>query len=140
MRFAADSARRHLRSLIRLPDEYTTLPAEGLLELIQEHQRGPGGAGSRPRRFTVDASAYASQIHAAALANNIDRADPRGITVIGLQPFRVSGPSRRLDATDAREPQRYNVTNRHDPNQNIHGGAQYPARSAAQFDTTCSLL
>jgi hypothetical protein len=81
------------------------------------------------RRFTVDSrSRYASQIQAAATANNIEAALIRAVITVesGYNPSAVSragavGLMQLMPETA----ERYKVTDRHDPEQNIHGGAQY---------------
>jgi soluble lytic murein transglycosylase-like protein len=82
-----------------------------------------------PRRFTVDSrSRYASHIQAAAIANNVDAALIRAVISVesGYNPSAVSsagavGLMQLMPETASR----YNVTDSHDPEQNIHGGTQY---------------
>ncbi len=114
------------------PTKFTNLPpTEGRWELFLKEQ--PASAvqepASDPRRFKVDSrSRFASQIEAAAIANNIDAALIRAVISVesGYNPAAVSRAGAvglmQLMPETAR---RYNVTNRRDPEQNIHGGAQY---------------
>jgi soluble lytic murein transglycosylase-like protein len=114
------------------PTKYTNmLPAEGNWELYLKTKPVP--IREEPvyaqRRFTVDShSRYASQIQAAAMANNIEAALIRAVISVesGYNPSAVSragavGLMQLMPETA----QRYNVTDRHDPEQNIHGGAEY---------------
>jgi soluble lytic murein transglycosylase-like protein len=121
------------RSLDRdTPTKFTnTLPAEGRWELYLKER--PGAVREEPaydqRRFTVDRhSRYARQIEAAAAANNVDAALIRAVISVesGYNPAAVSragavGLMQLMPETA----KRYNVTDPHDPGQNIHGGAQY---------------
>ena len=114
------------------PTKFTNLPpTEGRWELFLKEQ--PASAvqepASDPRRFKVDSrSRFASQIEAAAIANNIDAALIRAVISVesGYNPAAVSRTGAvglmQLMPETAR---RYNVSNRRDPEQNIHGGAQY---------------
>ena len=114
------------------PTKYTnTLPSEGRWELYLKEKPAPirEEPAFDQRRFTVDShSRYASQIQAAAMANNVDAALIRAVISVesGYNPSAVSGAGAvglmQLMPETAR---RYNVTDRHDPEQNIHGGAQY---------------
>lgn len=114
------------------PTKYTNvLPAEGRWELYFKEKavalREEPAYDSR--RFTVDSrSRYASQIQAAATANNVEAALIRAVISVesGYNPSAVSragavGLMQLMPETA----ERYNVTDRHDPEQNIHGGAQY---------------
>ena len=114
------------------PTKYTNmLPSEGRWELYLKEKPAPirEEAAFDQRRFTVDShSRYASQIQAAAMANNVDAALIRAVISVesGYNPSAVSRTGAvglmQLMPETAR---RYNVTDRHDPEQNIHGGAQY---------------
>jgi soluble lytic murein transglycosylase-like protein len=114
------------------PTKYTNaLPADGRWELYLKERPAP--IREEPafdlRRFTVDSHLrYASQIQAAAMANNVEAALIRAVISVesGYNPSAVSragavGLMQLMPETA----KRYNVTNRHDPEQNIHGGAQY---------------
>ena len=114
------------------PTKYTNvLPAEGRWELYLKQKPAP--VRDAPvydyRRFEVDShSRYAREIQAAAMANNVDAALIRAVITVesGYNPSAVSragavGLMQLMPETA----ERYNVTNRHDPEQNIHGGAQY---------------
>lgn len=114
------------------PTKYTnTLPTEGRWELYLKEKPAPireEPAYDR-RRFTVDSRArYASQIQAAAMAHNVEAALIRAVIAVesGYNPSAVSragavGLMQLMPGTA----KRYNVTDSHDPVQNIHGGAQY---------------
>jgi soluble lytic murein transglycosylase-like protein len=114
------------------PTKFTNmLPAEGSWELYLKVKPVP--VRQEPaydqRRFTVDShSRYASQIQAAAMANNIEAALIRAVISVesGYNPSAVSragavGLMQLMPETAMR----YKVTDRHDPDQNIHGGAEY---------------
>jgi soluble lytic murein transglycosylase-like protein len=114
------------------PTKYTNmLPLEGRWELYLKDKPVP--IREQPaydyRRFTVDNhSRYASQIQAAAMANNVEAALIRAVISVesGYNPSAVSkagavGLMQLMPETA----KRYNVTDRHDPGQNIHGGAEY---------------
>ena len=114
------------------PTRFTNvLPTEGRWELYLKEK--PAAIPEKPaydhRRFTVDSrSRYASQIEAAAMANNVEAALIRAVISVesGYNPAAVSragavGLMQLMPETA----KRYNVTDRHDPEQNIHGGAQY---------------
>jgi soluble lytic murein transglycosylase-like protein len=114
------------------PRKYTNmLPTEGSWELYLKEK--PAAIREEPafdqRRFSVDShSRYASQIQAAAIDNNIEAALIRAVISVesGFNPSAVSragavGLMQLMPETAMR----YNVTDRHDPEQNIHGGAQY---------------
>lgn len=114
------------------PTKYTNmLPAEGLWELYLKEKPAP--IAEEPaydhRRFAVDRrSRFASQIQAAAMASNIEAALIRAVISVesGYNPSAVSragavGLMQLMPETA----KRYNVTDRHDPEQNILGGAQY---------------
>ena len=114
------------------PTKYTNmLPAEGRWELYLKEKPAPirEEPESDQRRFTVDSrSRYASQIQAAAMASNVDAALIRAVISVesGYNPSAVSragavGLMQLMPETATR----YNVTDRHDPEQNIHGGAEY---------------
>ena len=114
------------------PRKYTNLlPAEGRWELYLKEKPVPirEEPAFDQRRFAVDSrSRYASQIEAAATANNVEAALIRAVITVesGYNPSAVSragavGLMQLMPETA----ERYNVTNRHDPEQNIHGGAQY---------------
>ncbi len=114
------------------PTKYSNmLPAEGRWELYLKEKPAP--IREEPtydfRRFAVDShSRYASQIQAAAMANNVEAALIRAVISVesGYNPSAVSKAGAvglmQLMPETAR---RYNVTDRHDPEQNIHGGAEY---------------
>jgi len=114
------------------PTKYTNiLPTEGRWELYLKEKPAPireEPAYDR-RRFTVDSRArYASQIQSAAMANDVDAALIRAVIAVesGYNPSAVSragavGLMQLMPETA----KRYNVTDSHDPEQNIHGGAQY---------------
>ena len=114
------------------PTKYTNmLPAEGRWELYLKERPAPirEEPAYDQRRFTVDStSRYASQIQAAAMANNVEAALIRAVISVesGYNPSAVSragavGLMQLMPETA----KRYNVTDRHDPEQNIHGGAEY---------------
>jgi soluble lytic murein transglycosylase-like protein len=114
------------------PTKYTNmLPAEGRWELYLKEK--PASIRHEPaydqRRFTVNShSRYASQIQAAALASNVDAALIRA--VISVESGFNSAAVSRAGAVGLMQlmpetARRYNVTDRHDPGQNIHGGTQY---------------
>jgi soluble lytic murein transglycosylase-like protein len=106
-------------------------PTGGRWELYVKTKSVPVRAEPAPdaRRFTVDSRArYASQIQAAATANNIDAALIRAVITAesGYNPSAISrtgavGLMQLMPETASR----YNVANSHDPEQNIHGGARY---------------
>lgn len=114
------------------PTKYTNLlPAEGRWELYLKERPVPVRA-EPPfdlRRFAVDSrSRYASQIQAAAMANNVDAALIRA--VISVESGYNSAAVSRTGAIGLMQlmPEtaiRYNVTDSRDPEQNIHGGTQY---------------
>jgi soluble lytic murein transglycosylase-like protein len=117
-----------------------TPPAEGRWELYLKEEHAPireESIYSKPireepvyaqHRFTVDShSRYAKQIQAAAVANNIEAALIRAVISVesGYNPSAVSkagavGLMQLMPETA----KRYKVTDRHDPTQNIRGGAQ----------------
>ena len=109
----------------------TVLPAEDGSELDVKEKPAPvpEEPANDQRRFTVDSrSRYASHIQAAAMANNVDAALIRAVISVesGYNPSARSrkgavGLMQLMPGTA----KRYNVTNRRDPEQNIHGGAQY---------------
>jgi soluble lytic murein transglycosylase-like protein len=114
------------------PNKFTdVLPTEGRWELYYKVK--PAQIRQEPaydhRRFTVDSrSRYASQIEAAAMANYVEAALIRAVISVesGYNPSAVSragavGLMQLMPETA----KRYNVTDSHDPAQNIHGGTQY---------------
>ena len=117
------------------PDKPTTftniLPTEGRWVLYLKEKPVP--VREEPaydvRRFTVDSrSRYASHIQAAAEATNVDAALIRAVISVesGFNPSAVSkagavGLMQLMPDTA----KRYDVTDSQDPEQNIHGGAQY---------------
>jgi soluble lytic murein transglycosylase-like protein len=114
------------------PTKYTNvLPAEGRWELYLKERPVP--VREEPaldqRRFAVDSrSRFASQIQAAAMANNVEAALIRAVISVesGYNPSAVSrtgavGLMQLMPETA----KRYNVTDSRDPEQNIHGGTQY---------------
>ena len=114
------------------PTKYTNmLPAEGRWELYLKERPAPirEEPAYDQRRYTVDGnSRYASQIQAAAMANNVEAALIRAVITVesGYNPSAVSragavGLMQLMPETA----KRYKVTDRHDPEQNIHGGAEY---------------
>lgn len=114
------------------PTKYSDmLPADGRWELYLKEKPAPIREESAydHRRFTVDShSRYARQIQAAAIANNVEAALIRAVISVesGYNPSAVSrtgavGLMQLMPETA----KRYNVTDPHDPEQNIHGGAQY---------------
>ena len=114
------------------PTKYTnTLPTEGRWELYLKERPAPirEEPAYDQRRYTVDGnSRYASQIQAAAMANNVEAALIRAVITVesGYNPSAVSragavGLMQLMPETA----KRYKVTDRHDPEQNIHGGAEY---------------
>jgi soluble lytic murein transglycosylase-like protein len=114
------------------PTKYTNmLPAEGRWELYLKEKPVPirEEPAYDQRRFKVDShSRYAGQIQAAAMANNVEAALIRAVISVesGYNPSAVSrtgavGLMQLMPETA----KRYHVTDRHDPGQNIHGGAQY---------------
>lgn len=129
------------------PARYTNIPpTEGHWELYLKERPEP--VRQEPavdhRRFTtVDGrSRYASQIQAAAAANNVDAALIRAVISVesGYNPSAVSKAGAvglmQLMPETAR---RYNVTDRHDPDQNIHGGAQYLRDLLRMFNNNLQL-
>jgi soluble lytic murein transglycosylase-like protein len=114
------------------PTKFTNvLPTDSRWELFLKEtpEPIPEAAAVDQSRFRVDGSArFASQIQAAAMANNVDAALIRAVISVesGYNPSAVSRAGAvglmQLMPETAR---RYNVTDRHDPEQNIHGGAQY---------------
>jgi soluble lytic murein transglycosylase-like protein len=107
------------------------LPKEGRWELYYKVKPAPIRQEPEEdrRRFAVDGrTRYASQIQAAAMANKVDAALIRAVISVesGYNPSAVSragavGLMQLMPATA----KRYNVTDAHDPAQNIHGGTQY---------------
>lgn len=114
------------------PTKYTNmLPAEGRWELYLKEKPAPirDEPAYDQRRFTVDShSRYASQIQAAAMANNVEAALIRAVISVesGYNPAAVSSAGAvGLMQLMPETAKRYNVADMHDPEQNIHGGAQY---------------
>jgi soluble lytic murein transglycosylase-like protein len=107
------------------------LPTEGRWVIYLKEK--PAAIREEPaydqHRFTVDSrSRYASQIQAAAIANNVDAALIRAVITVesGYNPSAVSpagaiGLMQLMPETASR----YNVADPRDPEQNIHGGTQY---------------
>ena len=95
------------------------------------------------RRFTVDSrSRYARHIQAAARANNVEAALIRAVISVesGYNPSAKSkkgavGLMQLMPATA----KRYKVKNRRDPEQNIHGGAQYLRDLLRMFNNSLHL-
>src|SRR5471030_2170272 len=118
-----------------------TPPADGRWELYLKEEPAPIREESiyaKPireesvyaqHRFTVDShSRYAKQIQAAAIANKIEAALIRAVISVesGYNPSAVSkGGAVGLMQLMPETAKRYKVTDRHDPAQNIRGGAQY---------------
>ena len=128
------------------PTKYTNiLPTEGRWELYLKER--PAQLAEEPaydhRRVTVDSrSRYASQIQAAAMANKVEAALIRAVISVesGYNPSAVSragavGLMQLMPETA----KRYNVRDRHDPGQNIHGGAQYLRDLLRMFDNNLQL-
>jgi soluble lytic murein transglycosylase-like protein len=114
------------------PTKYVNiLPAEGGWELYLKEK--PALIREEPaydqRRFTVNShSRYASQIQAAAIANNVEAALIRAVIAVesGYNPSAVSSAGAvGLMQLMPETAKHYNVTDRHNPAQNIRGGAQY---------------
>lgn len=114
------------------PTKFTNmLPTEGRWELYLKEKPAPirKEPAYDQRRFEVNSrSRYASHIQAAAMANNVDAALIRAVISVesGYNPSAVSragavGLMQLMPETA----KRYKVTDRHNPEQNIHGGAQY---------------
>jgi soluble lytic murein transglycosylase-like protein len=87
-------------------------------------------------------SRYASQIQAAAMANNVEAALIRAVISVesGYNPSAKSkkgavGLMQLMPATA----KRYKVKNRRDPEQNIHGGARYLRDLLRMFDNSLHL-
>jgi soluble lytic murein transglycosylase-like protein len=135
------------------PTRYTDhLPAEGRWELFYKDKRTQkaeqpaaeaGRLATDAGRFAADADfRYASQIQAAATANNLEPALIRAVILVesGYNPSAVSPAGAvglmQLMPQTAR---RYKVKNRHDPAQNIHGGAQYLRDLLRMFDNNLHL-
>lgn len=123
------------------PTKYTNmLPAEGRWELYLKEKPAPirDEPAYDQRRFTVDSrSRYASQIQAAAMANNVEAALIRAVISVesGYNPAAVSSAGAvGLMQLMPETAKRYDVTDRHDPEQNIHGGAQYLRDLLRMFD------
>jgi soluble lytic murein transglycosylase-like protein len=129
------------------PTKYSNmLPAEGGWELYLKEK--PALIREEPvsdqRRFTVDSHArYASQIQAAAMANNVDAALIRAVISVesGYNPSAVSragavGLMQLMPETA----KRYKVTDRHNPAQNIRGGAQYLHDLLRKFNNDLHLV
>ena len=114
------------------PTKYTNIvPTEGRWELYLKEMPVPiqeDPVDERRQSAVGGRSRYASQIQAAAMANNVEAALIRAVIAVesGYNPSAVSragavGLMQLMPATA----KRYNVTDSHDPEQNIHGGAQY---------------
>ena len=114
------------------PTKYTnTLPTEGRWELYLKETPVPipEVPVDERRQSAVDGrSRYASQIQAAATAHNVEAALIRAVIAVesGYNPSAVSragavGLMQLMPGTA----KRYNVADSRDPEQNIHGGAQY---------------
>jgi soluble lytic murein transglycosylase-like protein len=107
------------------------LPAEGRWELYLKEQPAPirEEPANTQRRFTIDShSRYARQIQAAAMANNVEAALIRAVISVesGYNPSAVSSAGAvGLMQLMPETAKRYKVTDRHDPEQNIHGGAKH---------------
>ena len=108
-----------------------TLPTESRWELYLKAKPAP--IREEPvyaqHRFKVDShSRYAKQIQAAAMAYNVDAGLIRAVISVesGYNPSAVSkGGAVGLMQLMPETAKRYKVTDRHDPAQNIRGGAQY---------------
>lgn len=132
------------------PTKYSNVPpADGKWELYLKEQPAsppaaePEAPTETQQRFKVDSrSRYASQIQAAAIANKVDAALIRAVILAesGYNPFAVSRAGAvglmQLMPQTAR---RYNVTDRKDPAQNIHGGARYLRDLLRMFDNNLHL-
>jgi hypothetical protein len=114
------------------PTKYTNIvPTEGRWELYLKEMPvpTPEDPADERRLSALDGrSRYASQIRAAALANNVEAALIRAVIAVesGYNPSAVSragavGLMQLMPGTA----KRYNVTDLYNPEQNIHGGAQY---------------
>ena len=121
------------------------LPAEGRWELHLEAKPAPirEEPANDQRRFAVDSrSRYASHIQAAAKANNVDAALIRAVISVesGYNPSAVSkGGAVGLMQLMPETAKRYKVTNRHDPEQNIHGGAKHLRDLLRKFNNDLNL-
>ena len=132
------------------PTRFTNVPpVDGNWELFLKEQPAPPPAAIAEEpaeaqgRFRADSrSRYASHIQAAAIANKVDAALIRAVILAesGYNPFAVSRAGAvglmQLMPQTAR---RYNVTDRKDPAQNIHGGAQYLRDLLRMFDNNLHL-
>jgi soluble lytic murein transglycosylase-like protein len=114
------------------PAKYTNmLPTEGRWELYLKERPvavAEEPADARRQPAVGGRSRYASQIQAAAIANNVEAALIRAVIAVesGYNPSAVSRAGAvGLMQLMPKTAKRYNVTDSHDPEQNIHGGAQY---------------
>ncbi len=128
------------------PTKYTnTLPAEGRWELYLKEKPAPirDEPAYDQRRFTVNSnSRYASQIQAAATANNVEAALIRAVISVesGYNPSAISKAGAvGLMQLMPKTAKRYNVSDRHDPEQNIHGGTQYLRDLLQMYDNNLHL-
>lgn len=128
------------------PTKYTNaLPAEGRWELYLKETPAPilEQPAVDQRRFAVDSrSRYASQIQAAAKANNVEAALIRAVILVesGYNPAAVSSAGAvGLMQLMPETAKRYNVRDRHNPEQNIHGGAQYLRDLLRMFNNNLQL-
>ncbi len=114
------------------PTKYTNIvPTEGRWELYLKETPVPipeVPVDERSQSAVDGRSRYASQIQAAAMAHNVEAALIRAVIAVesGYNPSAVSragavGLMQLMPGTA----KRYNVTDSRDPEQNIHGGAQY---------------
>jgi len=128
------------------PTKFTNvLPTEGRWELFLKEKPAPTPveAAADRRRFAADSgSRYARQIQAAALASNVDAALIRAVISVesDYNPAAVSRTGAvglmQLMPETAR---RYNVRDRHDPAQNIYGGARYLSDLLRMFNNDLHL-
>lgn len=134
------------RSLDRNPPVFTNMPpTEGRWEIFIKDKTTAARTepAPEPRRFAADSTTrYASQIEAAAKANNIDPALIRA--VISAESGYNSGAVSRKGAVGLMQlmpdtASRYNVRNSRDPEQNIHGGARYLRDLLAMFNNDVRL-
>jgi hypothetical protein len=140
------------------PTKWTNVrPTEGRWELyMKERKVAPAApvaaaepatqelAAREPRIHTVDRRArFASHIHAAAIANNVDAALIRAVITAesSNNPTAVSrtgavGLMQLMPGTA----KRYNVTDSRDPEQNIHGGTRYLSDLMRMFNNKIHLV
>jgi len=114
------------------PTKYTNmLPTEGRWELYLKERPAPiqQAPANGNHRFAVDShSRYASQIQAAAIASDVDAALIRAVISVesGYNASAVSSAGAvGLMQLMPETAKRYKVADRRNPEQNIHGGAQY---------------